>query len=56
MRFSQQISPPIAARGRVDDLEVVARADAVEEPLVLGRHELAVLVQQALGPEESIVL
>ena len=55
--FSQQIRPPIAADRRLDDGQVVARADPVEEPLVHGRHQLAVLGQQALraDQEQSVV-
>ena len=41
-----------ATGGGLDDAQVVAGADAVEEPLVLGRHELAVLVQEPLGTEQ----
>jgi hypothetical protein len=37
----------------VGDLEVVARAETVEQPLVVGRHELAVLAEQAVRTDQQ---
>src|SRR5205085_1133517 len=45
--------PADASDGGVDRCQVVARADAVEEPLVLGGHELAVAAQQPARAEDE---
>ena len=41
------------AQRRLGRREVVAGADAVEEPLVVGRHQLAVLPDEALGADQQ---
>ena len=51
--FSQQISPPRPPGRASGDGEVVAGADPVEEALVHGRHQLAVLGEQALGADQE---
>ena len=53
IRFSQQIKPSDPADGRLRDGEVIARADAVEEALVLGRHQLPVLREEPRRAERE---
>ena len=49
-----QFRVELDARHReLDDTEVVPSADAVEQPLVHRRHELAVTVQHALGADDE---
>jgi hypothetical protein len=47
------MSPPDPAEPRLRKGQVPAVADAVEQPLVHRRHQLAVLPQQALGPQQQ---
>ena len=51
MRFSQQISPPTRPTGVCTGSRSSPGADAVEQALLVGRHELAVPVQQTARAE-----